>query len=100
MKSSIEIRKDFPIFFGEYNMAYLDSAATTQKPKVVIDELSQFYATSNANPHRGVYKLSMFSSFCLNSARHAVAKLINSELDESIIFTKNSTESFNLVAYS
>ena len=100
MKSSIEIRKDFPIFFGEYNMAYLDSAATTQKPKVVIDELSQFYATSNANPHRGVYKLSMFSSFCLNSARHAVAKLINSELDENIVFTKNSTESLNLVAYS
>ena len=100
MKSSLDIKGDFPIFMGDWNTAYLDNSATTQKPKCVIDAVSSYYKTSNANPHRGVYKQSIFSSYLLGSARHTVAKFLNSESDESIIFTKNATESLNLLAYS
>lgn len=91
-------RKDFPIFDGN-KFVYLDSAATSQKPKCVIDAISDFYLKSNANPYRGVYELSARATECLNSARQKVANFINAKKEE-IVFTKNATESLNLVAYS
>lgn len=94
-----EIKKDFPIFENN-NISYLDSAATSQKPKCVIDCIKNFYENSNANAHRGAYGLSLQSSALLSNARHKVAKFLNAKYDEEIIFTKNSTEALNLIAQS
>ena len=91
-------KKDFPIFDGQ-QFVYLDSAATSQKPKCVIDAISCFYCKKNANPYRGVYELSAMATECMNTARQKVAKFINAQFEE-IVFTKNATESLNLVAYS
>ena len=92
-------KNDFPIFKNN-NIAYLDSAATSQKPQSVLNAVEQFYKTSNANAHRGVYKLSVSATNCLQNARHEVAKFINASKDEEIVFTKNATEAFNLLAYT
>lgn len=100
MKTSEDIKKDFPIFDTEMEFAYLDNGATTHKPRMVIDAISQYYRTDNANPHRGVYRLSMMASYILSRARRTVASFIGCEEEESIVFTKNSTESLNLLAYS
>ena len=94
-----EIKKDFPIFENN-DISYLDSAATSQKPKCVIDCIKNFYENSNANAHRGAYGLSLQSSALLSNARHKVAKFLNAKYDEEIIFTKNSTEALNLIAQS
>ena len=99
MKTSDEIRKDFPIFENN-NIAYLDSAATSQKPKCVLNCVDEFYKTQNANPHRGTYNLGVIATERLNSARETVSKFINSKEVCEIIFTKNATEALNLVAYS
>lgn len=93
-----ELKKDFPIF-NNNNIVYLDSGATTQKPNCVIDAVAQFYKTHNANPHRGVYQLSEYSTNDLASSRHTVAKFIGAS-DEEIVFTKNATEALNLLANS
>jgi len=98
-KTSNEIKKDFPIF-SNTKFAYLDSGATSQKPKSVLDAMQNFYQTTNANVHRGTYSLSIKASQILSDARHKVAKFINAKFDEEIIFTKNATESLNLLAYS
>lgn len=94
-----EIRKDFPIFKNR-DIAYLDSGATTQKPQYVIDKVSEYYETCNANPHRGAYGLSIESTALYEEARSKVAKFINAKSAEEIIFSKNASESLNLVAYS
>ena len=91
------IKKDFPIFENN-NVAYLDSAATSQKPRCVIDCIKSFYENTNANAHRGAYQLSLQTSALLLDARHKVAKFLNAQFDEEIIFTKNATEALNLVA--
>ena len=94
-----EIRKDFPIFSNRA-IAYLDSGATTQKPIQVIEKINEFYNKNNANPHRGAYSLSIEATSEYEKARSKVSKFINSRYSEEIIFTKNATESLNLIAYS
>ena len=93
------IRKDFP-FFESSNLAYLDNSATTQRPKVVLDAISDYYYHSNANPFRGLYQLSIDATEKYEHARHTVAQFINASSDKEIIFTRNASESLNLVAYS
>ena len=94
-----EIRKDFPFFKINSNLVYFDNAATTQKPKCVIDTLNNYYSTYNSNVHRGIYKIAEQATHEFESTRDAVASFINSNNRESIIFTKGTTESINLVAY-
>ena len=94
-----KIRSDFPIFKDKL-LVYLDSAATTQKPKQVIEAVSDFYSNYNANVHRGIYELSMKATETFESARQKVAKFINASDWRSIVFTGGTTESINLVAYS
>lgn len=95
--------KDFPTLNKERNgkrIAYLDSAATTQKPQSVIDGISDYYKNANANPHRGAYELSIAATDAYDEAREKFRKFINAEHREEIIFTKNATEAFNLIARS
>lgn len=94
-----EIRKDFP-FFENQTLAYLDNSATSQNPKSVMDAEWQFYKDSNANPFRGIYALSTKATEAYEDARHAVAQFINAEEDCQIIFTRNASESLNLLGYS
>ena len=96
---SEEIKKDFPILENS-NLTYLDSGATTQKPKQVIDKIEEFYNKYNANPHRGAYSLSVEATNEYESARVKIAKFINASKPEEVIFSKNATESLNLIAYS
>lgn len=91
-------KKDFPIL-EKNNIVYLDSAATTQKPIQVINAINDFYKNSNANPHRGAYKLSIDATNVYDEARKKVAKFINAKSEKQIIFTRNATESLNLIAY-
>ena len=98
-----EIRKDFPILDRKINgnpLIYMDNAATTQKPKKVIDALVEYYEQYNANVHRGVHTLSMEATEKFEEARNKVADFINSERPESIIWTRNASESLNLVSHS
>ena len=94
-----EIKKDFPIF-KDSNLVYLDNGATTQKPIQVINAVNEFYKNSNANPHRGIYTLSTNATNLYENSRKKIARFINAESSEQIIFTKNATESLNLIAYS
>ena len=94
-----EIKKDFPIFENK-NIAYLDSGATTQKPRYVLDKINEYYEKSNANPHRGAYSLSVEATELYEGARAKIANFINAKYPEEIIFSKNASESLNLVAYS
>lgn len=89
---------DFPLLSNR-DISYLDSSATTQKPKIVIDKLRNFYEMHNANSHRGIYTLSEEATGMLNHARKVFASFINASFDE-IIFTRNSTESLNGIANS
>ncbi len=94
-----EIKNDFPIFENK-NIAYLDSGATTQKPRYVLDKINEYYEKSNANPHRGAYSLSVEATELYEGARAKIANFINAKYPEEIIFSKNASESLNLVAYS
>ncbi len=94
-----EFRKDFPIFETNKNLAYLDNASTTQKPKAVITAITNFYETTNANIHRGVYTLSEKATNHYEDARKTVAQLINAQTDE-IVFTQSTTDSLNMLAQS
>ena len=94
-----EIKEDFPIL-NERKISYLDSAATTHKPIQVIDKIKDFYNKYNANPHRGAYSLSMEATEIYEDTRDKIASFINAKRREEIIFTKNATESLNLIAYS
>jgi len=98
-----EIRKDFPVLDQEVNghpLVYLDNAATSQRPLQVVQAVEDFYEKYNANVHRGIHKLSEESSEVYENARTKVAKFINARSDRELIYTRNSTESINLVAYS
>ena len=92
-------REDFPIF-NNREMAYLDNGATTQKPKQVLETLKKFYENENANPHRGAYTLSIEATEVYENTRKKIAEFINAKNSEEIIFSKNATESLNLIAYS
>lgn len=96
-----QIRQDFPILNdAQQPVVYLDSAATTQKPYSVIKSLTEYYTKQNANPLRGLYKLSSTATAEYEEARHTVAKFINAKEDCEIIYTRNTTESLNLIAYT
>ena len=94
-----EFKKDFPIFNNK-DIVYLDSGATTQKPIQVIKKIEEFYENENANPHRGAYLLSIEATQVYEEARDKIAKFINAKHREEVIFSKNATESLNLIAYS
>ena len=93
------IKKDFPLLENS-NIIYLDSGATTQKPLKVINAVDEFYKKYNANPHRGAYSLSVEATEIYEDTRTKIAKFINAKHREEIIFSKNATESLNLIAYS
>jgi cysteine desulfurase/selenocysteine lyase len=98
-----KIRLDFPILAKEIfgnPLVYLDNAATSQKPRQVIDALVDYYENFNANVHRGVHTLSMEATDKYEDAREKVSSFINSESSDSVIWTRNASESLNLVAYS
>jgi cysteine desulfurase/selenocysteine lyase len=95
--TNYEIRKDFPIL---NDITYLDSGATTQKPIQVIDAIANYYKNDNANIHRGAYDLSIRATQAYDNARSKVASFINARRSQEIVFTRNTTESMNLVAYS
>lgn len=94
-----DLRKDFPIFENR-DIVYLDSGATTQRPIQVIDAIDNFYKKNNANPHRGAYSLSIDATNEYENTRAKIAKFINAPKAEQIIFSKNASESLNLIAYS
>jgi cysteine desulfurase/selenocysteine lyase len=97
------IREDFPILQQMVNgksLVYLDSAATSQKPEVVIRALDEYYRKFNANIHRGVYYLAEEATARYEGARKKIQKFINAKSNREIIYTRNTTESINLVAYS
>ncbi len=97
-----ELRKDFPILRTKMNdkkLVYLDNAATTQKPKQVIQAIKEFYEKDNANIHRGIYTLSEQATQKYEDAKKTVAEFINAQRDE-IIFTRSTTESLNLLAFT
>lgn len=95
-----QIRKDFPFFDTNPNIAYLDSAATTQKPQLVLEGLQNYYSRYNSNANRGAYKIAVKSTDILESTRSKVKEFINGPEDSQIIFTKSATESLNLVSYA
>ncbi len=92
-------RRDFPLLMNT-DVAYLDSAATAQRPRCVLDAEEKFYTTCNANPLRGLYPLSIAATDAYENAREAVRKFLNAASTQEIIFTRNTSESLNLVAYS
>ncbi|OGH56138.1 MAG: cysteine desulfurase [Candidatus Lindowbacteria bacterium RIFCSPLOWO2_12_FULL_62_27] len=97
------LRKEFPILSREFDgkrLVYLDNPATTQKPRAVIDAVSRFYEHSNANVHRGAYRLAEESTAAYEGAREKVRGFLNAASVEEIIFTRGATESINLVAYA
>ena len=99
-----EIRKDFPILQRETTssvpLVYLDSTATSQKPLAVIEAMDSYYRRSNANIHRGVHTLAEEATTLYEQAREKIAKFINAPSARQVIYTRNTTESINLVAYS
>lgn len=98
-----KIRADFPILQEKIHnkpLVYFDNGATTQKPKLVIDTISEYYSKYNANIHRGVHYLSNFATTATENARETVRKFINASSAEEIIFTSGTTGSVNLVAFS
>jgi cysteine desulfurase/selenocysteine lyase len=98
-----EIRRDFPILARQVHgkpLVYLDSTASSQKPQSVIDAMTHYYQTYHANVHRGVYEISEEATAAMEKARVKVARFINARHSKQIIFTRNTSESINLVAYS
>ena len=103
MLDPYKIREDFPILKRKINnhpLIYFDNAATTQKPKQVIDAIKEFYENYNANVHRAIHTLSQESSELYENAHEEVAKFINADGMEEIIFVRGTTEAINLVAYA
>ena len=97
------IRADFPILSRKVNgksLVYFDNGATAQKPKLVIDSITNYYTNQNSNIHRGVHTLSQESSVAYENARATVQKHLNAKHAHEIIFTKGTTDSINLVATS
>ena len=95
----VDYKKDFPLLMQQ-DVAYLDSAATAQRPASVLQAEKEFYEQANANPLRGLYELGVEATDRYEAARERVRKFLNARSDAEIIFTRNTTESINLVAYS
>ena len=96
MLDAKQIKKDFPILTEGAH--YLDSAATTQKPQAVLDAVMDYYKSANANPHRSAHKLGQAATESYENARATVAKFINAKSEREIVFTKNATESLNILS--
>jgi cysteine desulfurase / selenocysteine lyase len=97
------VREDFPILRERVNgkpLVYLDNAATAQKPQVVIDTISRFYAAQNANIHRGVHRLSEQATAAYDQARETAARFLNAKATHEVVFTRGTTDGINLVAHS
>jgi cysteine desulfurase / selenocysteine lyase len=97
------LRADFPIFEQQFHgkpLVYLDSAASSQKPRQVLDAMTEFYETSYANVHRGVYELGERATAGLEAAREKARAFVNAPSEREVIFVRNATEAINLVAYS
>ena len=94
-----EIRKHFPIFdrFRRDGIVYLDNAATTQKPREVVDAITSFYYNSNSNVHRGVYRIGEEATELYNHSRENIASFIGARSEE-IVFVRNATEALNIAA--
>src|SRR5262249_44537339 len=98
-----KLRADFPVFdhlFHGKQLAYLDSASSTQKPRQVLDAMRDVYETSYANINRGVYELAVRADAAYEGAREKVRALLNATQAREVVFTRNVTEAMNLVAYS
>ncbi len=95
-----EIRADFPLLSARPDIAYLDNAATTQKPASVIEAVEKYYREDNANPLRGLYELSQRATETYEEARELVRGFLHAKSTEEIVFTRNATESLNLISYS
>ncbi|HHP7240467.1 MAG TPA: aminotransferase class V-fold PLP-dependent enzyme [Cyclobacteriaceae bacterium] len=100
MVDVLSIKQQFPIFEAHPGLVYLDNAATTQRPKCVIDAITKFYTSENANIHRGVYSLSAQATEAYESTRQDVATFVGSKKPQTIAFTKGTTESINIIANS
>ena len=100
MLNTDHIREEFPIFHKRKGLVYLDSASTTQKPQCVIDSVSSFYSNYNANIHRALYEIGEKATNEFESVRDKVKRFLNVPDSHEVIFTRSSTESINLVAYS
>ena len=103
MSDTVKYKADFPLLgkpMGNNPLVYLDNGATTQKPGEVIKAITEYYDSFNANPHRGAYELSIKATDIYENARIKTQQFINAKYSHEIIFTKNATESLNLVAYS
>jgi len=97
------VKADFPLLQQEVNgspLTYLDSGATSQKPRVVLDSLTGYYEEINANVHRGAYHIAERATTAMENARRAVQRFIGAPSEREVLFTKNATESINLVAHS
>ncbi|MCD8205486.1 MAG: SufS family cysteine desulfurase [Clostridia bacterium] len=99
-KKPEDIRKDFPLIAENGNIVYLDSGATSQKPRCVLDSMREFYEKHNANIHRGAYGISVEATEMYDVARKKVASFIGASSPEEVVFCKNATEAANLLAYS
>jgi cysteine desulfurase/selenocysteine lyase len=91
-------RADFPLLAGDPALRYLDSAATTQKPRAVLDAIANYYERANANPHRGAYALSAAATEAYQHARDSIARFLGASDPDTLIFTRGTTESINLIA--
>ena len=98
--ADLKVRPDFPLLANNPGLHYLDSAATSQKPRVVLDALRDFYETANANPHRGAYSLSVRATECYHQSRIRIAQFLGVADSDCLIFTRGTTEGLNLVAGS
>jgi len=97
--TSLAPRSDFPLLADSPALHYLDSAATAQKPQVVLDALQHFYTHDNANPHRGAYELSARATERYHEARATIARFIGASHADHTLFVRGTTEAMNLVAY-
>ncbi len=103
VRTAADIRNDFPIMSRTVHgkpLVFLDSAASSQKPRAVIDTMNVYYETYNANVHRGVYEISEEATAAMEKARVKVARFVNARQGKQIIFTRNTSEGINLVAYT
>ena len=103
MSIPADIKRDFPVLQQQVHdkpLVYLDSGNTSQKPQAVIDAMNEYYETTNANVHRGSYDLAVRATEALEGARAKVARFINAPATNEVVFTKNATEAFNLIARS
>jgi cysteine desulfurase/selenocysteine lyase len=98
LRAALAPRHDFPLLAANPSLHYLDSAATSQKPQAVLDAITGFYSTVNANPHRGAYALAASATEAYHDARETIARFLGADDTDTLVFTRGTTEAMNLVA--